>query len=250
MNPYAANFAVDLLKTKAKATDTSSDAPSTATASSEIAAMEAKCKGLQELLKSRDQEIACLNKALEDSKATIKTLQDESMTKMEVAAETSEANGEQANVSQEAAKQRLRRTCTRKADGSLAVPEAIHEQWKAGGTAREKLLRVFISNNFDRDAFVRQITHETKESREVKVHVSGDYYSEEEMSSDLKLSRPHGYTKVQLVQYRTIRLHMLNVYLPCIGHESRRSRHGVPEIQPSCGQVLQTSLCMHADIGL
>ena len=199
MNHYASNFAVEFLASKAgaKATDTSSEAASTATASSEIAAMEAKCKGLQDLLRTRENEIAALNKALEDSKATIKTLQDESV-KMEVAPETSEAN-----VSQEAAKQRLRRTCTRKSDGTLAVPEAIHEQWKAGGAARDRLLKVFISSNFDRDAFVRQITHETKESREVKVHVSGDYFSEEEMTSELKLARLRGCRKVQLVEYES-----------------------------------------------
>ena len=51
----------------------------------------------------------------------------------------------------EAASGRLRRMCQMRNDGSLAVPLAIHNQWKEGGAGRKKLLSLFVSLNFDRE---------------------------------------------------------------------------------------------------
>ena len=55
------------------------------------------------------------------------------------------------SVSKEAARQRLRRSCQRRSDGSLAVAEDIHEQWKAGGQTRDNLLKVFMENGMNQD---------------------------------------------------------------------------------------------------
>ena len=99
------------------------------------------------------------------------------------------ANEPEGLLSKEAAKQRLRRVCTGKADGILGVPQAVRDAWKAGGASRDRLLTVFMNNGYDKDSFVRQITHEFKQTREVKVQVTGDFYTEESMVEELKLTR-------------------------------------------------------------
>ena len=92
-------------------------------------------------------------------------------------------------VTSTAAKQPLRRMCERRADGRLKVPEEIHDQWKAGGASRERLLKIWVGSGFDKDSFVRGITHETKKSKELKMSVTGDFFTEEEMKEDLGLPK-------------------------------------------------------------
>ena len=53
-------------------------------------------------------------------------------------------------VSKEAARQRLRRLCEKKADGSLQVNEDVHQMWASGGSTRDKILRIFIENGLDK----------------------------------------------------------------------------------------------------
>ena len=52
------------------------------------------------------------------------------------------------------ARQRLRRFCKRRSNGTLAVPEDVHKQWLAGGTERKKLLKIFVDANYSRDRFL------------------------------------------------------------------------------------------------
>ena len=80
----------------------------------------------------------------------------------------------------------------RQQDGSCAVPDSVRDAWVAGGTSREELLKLFIENNLDKEAFVKHVTFEAKKSREMKLAVTGDFFTKEEMRDDLKLPKLPG----------------------------------------------------------
>eukprot|EP00435_Cladocopium_sp_Y103_P021951 s2483_g5.t1 len=46
---------------------------------------------------------------------------------------------------------RLRRLCERKGSGKLKVPQAIHDQWVAGGKQRDELRMLLEQYEFDKD---------------------------------------------------------------------------------------------------
>ncbi|CAE7280003.1 unnamed protein product [Symbiodinium sp. CCMP2592] len=188
LNPYSEEY---MYRTKGKAasTDALSDAVSTATASSEY---EARYKALQDILKDKDAQIATLIQELADAKELIrKSVRADAVETIEdSAAEGAVVEGAAvAPVTSAAAKQRLRRMCERRADGTMQVPQDIHDQWKAGGASRERLLKIWVGSGFNKDSFIRTVTHETKKSKELKISVTGDFYSEEEMKEELQLSK-------------------------------------------------------------
>ena len=195
MNPYAAEFGAALLEEKLKPRDACSDEASTATASSEyMATMDAKYKALQEACTAKDDVIANLRKQVEEltlrsSAATAAAIPvPEAAQAADAVAPVEEPVEPAAVVTSAAARQRLRRLCERRADGSLAVPEDVHAAWKAGGASREGLLKVYVGAGHDKSAFLREIQHETRRSKELKVEVTGDFFTEEEMREELKLS--------------------------------------------------------------
>ena len=201
MNPYAAEYGAGLIHEEKLKPSESSDEASTATASSEyLAAMDAKYKALEEKLMAKDNVIAGLQKQLEDLKLRAETPKPDDVAKAPVAPAAAEAAVEAAGseelapapapalVSSAASRQRLRRLCERKADGSLLVPESIHQAWKSGGQARENLLQVYVGSSFNKDTFLREISVESRKSKELKVEVTGDFFTEEEMRDELKLS--------------------------------------------------------------
>ena len=51
-----------------------------------------------------------------------------------------------------AARQKLRRLCRRRANGSLIVPLEVHQKYAAGGQERDQLLKLLIKNNLQRDS--------------------------------------------------------------------------------------------------
>ena len=190
MNPYAAEYGASILEAKLKPRDACSDEASTATASSEyIANMDAKYKALQEALLAKDDVIASLRQQVEQltlaSRAEASTVP--RPEPVEAPAPVDEPVEPQV-VTSAAARQRLRRLCERRLDGSLAVPEDVHAAWKAGGSSREGLLKVYVGAGHDKASFLREIQHETRRSKELKVEVTGDFFTEEEMREELKLS--------------------------------------------------------------
>ncbi|CAE7893247.1 unnamed protein product [Symbiodinium necroappetens] len=188
LNPYSEEY-MYRTKSKAASTDALSDAVSTATASSEY---EARYKALQDICRAKDAQIETLLKELEDAKETIRK-GSVSNTGGEVTEEPVDAEvasvAPAVAVTGAAAKQRLRRLCERRADGRLQVPEEIHDQWKAGGASRERLLKIWVGSGMDKDSFVREVTHETKKSKELKISVTGDFFTEEEMKEELGLPK-------------------------------------------------------------
>ena len=71
LNPYSMQYGRELAT---KAADSCSDNVSSATASSELAALENKYRSLQEVVKSQNLEITALQEKLDISDATIKNL--------------------------------------------------------------------------------------------------------------------------------------------------------------------------------
>lgn len=55
-------------------------------------------------------------------------------------------------MSEAAQEARLRRLCQKRAHGRCHVPDAIHEQWKAGGAGRDELLEMLRTSGFDKDS--------------------------------------------------------------------------------------------------
>ena len=190
----------DLLSAAAgKQWDSCSEEASTATASSELAALDLKYKALQETVTSQTKQIELLTQKLQESAATIEVLKQAKETlKAEVPEpEPKPAEHEDAasaaegarEVSVAAARARLRRVCERKSDGTCQVPQEIQDAWQKGGQSRDHLLKVFIANGLDKSAFLRQISHETTKTKALKLSVTGDFYTEDEMTEDLKLSK-------------------------------------------------------------
>ena len=52
---------------------------------------------------------------------------------------------------------RLRRICERKPSGKCAVPDTIHEQWKAGGHKCQALMDILAESKWDKDPFDNQM---------------------------------------------------------------------------------------------
>ena len=186
LNPYSEEY-MYRTKSKAASNDALSDAVSTATASSEY---EARYKAMQDILKDKDAQIEKLIKELADAKEMIrKGVAAASADAVETIEDSAAELAPVATVTSAAAKQRLRRMCERRADGGLQVTQEIHDQWKAGGASRERLLKIWVGSGFDKDSFIHMVTHETRKSKELKISVTGDFYSEEEMKDELQLSK-------------------------------------------------------------
>ena len=189
-----------------------SDEASTATASSELAALDAKYKTLQELVRKQSGQIDMLQDKLRESHAMIDELKSakdirmaekdmhmaekdmhmpekdmhmpEKDMRMPEKDEPVEETAAPSAVTLAAARARLRRVCERKADGSCQVPTEVLSQWQAGGASRKKLLRIFMANQLDKQAFIRDVTHELRKSKEMRLAVTGDFMTEEEMKAD------------------------------------------------------------------
>lgn len=114
-------------------------------------ALTAKMAGLQLALSKSNKEKESMAIALKDSNTKLSKLESHNQQLQTAAKENPRPSGESSEpVSKEAARGRLRRLCTRKTDGSLNVSEDIHQQYQSGGTARDKLLRIFIETGMDK----------------------------------------------------------------------------------------------------
>ena len=64
---------------------------------------------------------------------------------------TQETGGRNAVPTTDTAKEhRLRRICQKRRNGTLIVPQSVHEQWKAGGVEKQKLMDKLDSVGWDR----------------------------------------------------------------------------------------------------
>ena len=114
-------------------------------------ALEDSASSLRATVKARETEIERLTKLLETKQSEIESLRSAPSLSVEDMDEkqkdaTTLSLDDMNEKQKAAARQKLHRWCQR-AD----VPVDIHLQWKQGGSAREKLLRLFVSTNFDKE---------------------------------------------------------------------------------------------------
>ena len=109
-----------------------------------LKSLQAKVEELQLNLAESMKEKISLASDLAQTKAKLHDLEVE---RAEWKKDHTETSG---GVSKEAARQRLRRLCERKGDGSLSVGEDIHQMWAGGGAGRDKLLKIFMENGLDK----------------------------------------------------------------------------------------------------
>ena len=86
----------------------------------------------------------------------------ESKTPQKVADKAKCPSDEEDMVATPAARQRLRRLCRRRANGTLTVPEEVHKKYAAGGSEREGLLKLLVKSGFNKDFYVVVHNYEPK----------------------------------------------------------------------------------------
>ena len=111
---------------------------------------------LKELVKTLQKEIAELKSkpASSDAPATAVNSAGSKAPASPPRGSTDTEEQEEADFqgpSLEAARQRLRRMCIRNKQGNLKVPQAIHEKYVAGGEERDRLLKILVKTNFEKD---------------------------------------------------------------------------------------------------
>ena len=125
----------------------------------------------------------------------------------------------------QAIKQKVRRLCRRRANGSLIVPEAVHQAWKNPGPSRDNLIKLYLKNGCQKDPmlydsfillksvegmymhvyiythiyvymyiclewkdnFIREFNTLLEKAKSLELEISGDFHDEDEMKDELKL---------------------------------------------------------------
>lgn len=110
----------------------------------------------------------------------------------------------------DAGRKKLDRMCKRRANGSLAVPQHVHDEWAKGGAARADLRKLLMDCGLDKalgffkhdhdtphwketsrgpiaasplcqEKFLKSIELEKTKQKEVEMKMDGDFFSEKEM---------------------------------------------------------------------
>ena len=94
-----------------------------------------------------------LQAQLLDTQAEVAKLKEGPRTPQRMADEANATEDGDEAIATPAARQRLRRMCRRRANGTLAVPEEVHKKYAAGGSEREGLLKLLIKSGFNKDFY-------------------------------------------------------------------------------------------------
>lgn len=89
-----------------------------------------------------------------------------------------------ADPSADADRKRLERLCKRRANGTLVVPEHIHEKWKQGGQGRQELRKLLMEANYDKDEFIKMVEIEREKTKQLDLKTEGDFLSEAAMRKE------------------------------------------------------------------
>ena len=95
--------------------------------------------------------VKSLIKELADAKKRAVELDSSSTSGDTGAEEDMEETDENLPRTVDAGRQRLRRICERKKNGSLLVPPEIHQKFVNGGNDRDRLLKLLAKHNFDKE---------------------------------------------------------------------------------------------------
>ena len=112
---------------------------------------DSRVKALTEALKNLQLELQKRDRQLAEMKLKI-----EHMEKDRRPAGDGDSSDEDDGPSstEQAVKQRLRRMCRKRKNGSLIVPVAVYEAWKNPGPSRDNLIKVYIKNGCKKDPCV------------------------------------------------------------------------------------------------
>ena len=88
------------------------------------------------------------------------------------------------DVATEAMRKRLDRLCKRRSNGTLQVPEHVHEKWKQGGEGRKELRKLLADAGYDKEQFVKLVEIEKEKSKELDLKTEGDFLTEETMKKE------------------------------------------------------------------
>lgn len=151
---------------------------------------------LQDQVLGMSLQLGKLEKEIADNKATI---MEKDMQIHDLQAETAnmrasiEAHGSDPGdtgatgadeVANEAIRKRLDRLCKRRSNGTLLVPDHIHEKWKQGGEGRKELRKLLAEAGYDKEQFVKLVEVEKEKSKELDLKTEGDFLSEETMRKE------------------------------------------------------------------
>ena len=128
--------------------DTGGDGQDLSALQNQVSTLQSRLDQVKRFMTASLKEKAELKAGLDTANAKVAQLEQERVQLLKAAEE--KPTTDVSAVSKEAARQRLRRLCERKADGSIAVSEDIHQQWVSGGANRDKLLRIFIDTGLDK----------------------------------------------------------------------------------------------------
>ncbi len=121
------------------------------------------------------------SKTLTEKDAEISNLHMET-TNLRQTLEASEP--ELVDPSTEAERKRLERLCKRRANGTLAVPEHIHEKWKQGGQGRQELRKLLCEASYDKEEFIKLVEIEREKTKQLDLKTEGDFLSEATMRKE------------------------------------------------------------------
>ena len=146
------SFLKELADEMAKSDGLSDSTTTTDEDASKVKVLSETLRNLQLELNKRDSMLAEMRVKMAAMQAASSKQASTSLPPADAASE--EEDGEEAlegGTSDQAVKQRLRRMCRRRKNGTLAVPLAVHNAWKNTGPSRDELIKVFMKNGCRKD---------------------------------------------------------------------------------------------------
>lgn len=134
-----------------------------------VRTLETKVEHQSQTLAEKESEISNLHVETASLRATL---------------EASEPEVTAADPSADADRKRLERLCKRRANGTLVVPEHIHEKWKQGGQGRQELRKLLMEANYEKDEFIKLVEIEREKTKQLDLKTEGDFLSEAAMRKE------------------------------------------------------------------
>ena len=139
-----------------------------------MAVLEETIKELQRKFHEKEKELEASKKNRPPAAATGETADVNQQASEEPEDDDTDGCGNHPEVSQ--ARQQLHRFCRRRANGSLLVPEDVHNKFWQGGTERTKLLTLFLKNGRNKEMFLKEVKVISEKEKKMEMQIAGDFY--------------------------------------------------------------------------
>ncbi|CAE6953680.1 unnamed protein product [Symbiodinium sp. CCMP2592] len=166
------------------------------------AVLEQTIKELQRKFHEKEKELQASKKNQPPAAATGETADVNQQASEEPEDDDGDGCGNHPEVSQ--ARQQLRRFCKRRANGSLLVPEDVHNKFWSGGAERAKLLTLFLKNGRDKSMFLKEVKVISEKEKKMEMQIAGDYYELWELR-DIKKADIYNPAKIRYWYQDTMR---------------------------------------------